>query len=200
MGKFKKVAKVIGIIVIILLSVSVSVCLFVIPTETKAFFRELYVILNKPLPIAGISAVTFAVALIKIFSMSSWGKKRIAQVEAEHNKWKREVEDEKSREEELVKENKETKAEAEKMLQSFGGSIDGLVNILYEALMTSPNLKVQALAPRLKDLFPLTLEKAQKEVEEEEREKKSHEEDTEASLENMGLGSSESDKESVQNG
>ena len=200
MGKFKKVAKVIGIIVIILLSVSVSVCLFVIPTETKAFFRELWNVLNQPLPVASVSAVTLALALIKIFSMTSWGKKALTKLEESWGKWKREVDEEKSREEELVKENKETKAEVEKMLQSFGGSIDGLVNILHEALMTSPNLKVQALAPRLKELFPLTLEKAQKEVVEEEREKKSHEEDTEASLKNMGLGSSESDKESVQNG
>jgi hypothetical protein len=199
MEKFKKVAIRIGIVALIVGSIAVSVCLFVIPTETKAFFEELWVAVNQPLPIAGFSAITFAFALIKIFSMSSWGKKALRKLEESWGKWRTQVDEEKSREEELVKENKETRAETELMLQSFSGNIEGLAKLLYEALKTSPNKKMNALADKVLEICPLTLEEAQKEVAEKDININSLQPKEITDAENMGLVG-DIDKESVQNG
>lgn len=49
--------------------------------ETIAFFGRVKDFINRPLPIIGISFVTAAVILFKLISMSSWGKKAVAEQE-----------------------------------------------------------------------------------------------------------------------
>lgn len=49
--------------------------------ETIAFFERVKDFINRPLPIIGISFVTAAVILFKLISMSSWGRKAVAEQE-----------------------------------------------------------------------------------------------------------------------
>jgi hypothetical protein len=85
------------------------------------------------------------------------------------------------------------------MLQSFGGNIEGLAKLLYEAFKTSPNKKINALADKVLEICPLTLEEAQKEVVEKDIDINSLQPKDITDAENMGLGG-DIDKESVQNG
>ena len=199
MEKFKKVAKIVGIVAIIVLAVFVGVCLYAFPNETQEYFRNAMIFLNQPLPIVGVSLLVIGGFVLKAISMTSFGKKALSDLKKEHDKWKKEVDETESHEEELVKESNETKAEVELMLKSFGGSIDGIINVLYEALMTSPNLKVQALAPRLKEMYPHTIKEAKEETKAKDLGLTSLQQEEITSAENMGLVD-EIDKESVQNG
>lgn len=49
--------------------------------ETIAFFERVKDFINRPLPILGISLTAFAVILFRFLSLSSWGKKAIAEQE-----------------------------------------------------------------------------------------------------------------------
>ena len=199
MEKFKKVAKIVGVIAIIVFALFVGVCIYALPNETQEYFRNAMSFLNQPLPIVGVSLFVIGGFVIKAISMTSFGKKALYDLKAEHNKWKKEVDETESKELELKAEVDETKQEVEDTLDRFGKDTDELIKLFYEALKTSPNKKLNTLADKLVELCPLVFEKEAKELENNVSEKKSHEEDKETSLENMGLGADE-DKESVQNG
>ena len=199
MEKFKKVAKIVGVVAIIVLALFVGVCLYAFPNETQEYFRNAMTFLNQPLPIVGVSLLVIGGFVLKAISMTSFGKKALADLKAEHNKWKKDVDETESKELELKAEVDETKREVEDTLDNFYKDNNELIKVFYEALKTSPNKKVQAFADKLVELYPLTLEKEAKELESKSDEKKPHEEDKETSLENMGLVADE-DKESVQNG
>ncbi len=49
--------------------------------ETIALFERVKDFINRPLPIIGFSLVTLAVIILKLVSMSSWGKKALAEQE-----------------------------------------------------------------------------------------------------------------------
>lgn len=49
--------------------------------ETIALFERVKDFINRPLPIIGFSLVTLAIITFKLVSMSSWGKKAIAEQE-----------------------------------------------------------------------------------------------------------------------
>lgn len=49
--------------------------------EVIAFFERVKDFINRPLPIIGFSAVTLALIIFKFVSMSSWGKKALAEQE-----------------------------------------------------------------------------------------------------------------------
>ena len=199
MEKFKKVAKIVGVVAIIVLALFVGVCVYAFPNETQEYFRNAMTFLNQPLPIVGVSLLVIGGFVIKAISMTSFGKKALADLKSDYNKWKKEVDETESKELELKAEVDETKQEVEDTLDNFYKDTNELIKVLHEALKTSPNKKVQAFADKLVELYPLVFEKEAKELENNVGKEKSHEEDTETSLENMGLGG-DIDKESVQNG
>ena len=89
---------------IALISLLAAVLVFVIvywaingKEETIALFERVKDFINQPLPIIGISFVTAAVILVKLISMSSWGKKALAEQEQRFKDFK--AEQEKEREE-----------------------------------------------------------------------------------------------------
>ena len=199
MEKFKKVAKIVGIIALIVFALFMCVCIYAFPNETQEYIRNAWSFLNTPLPIVGVSLIVIGCFVIKAISMTSFGKKQLNEVRQAWSKWKKEVDETESKELELKQEVDETKQEVEDTLDRFAKDTDELIKVVYEALKTSPNKKVQAFAKRLVELYPLTFEKEANELENKDGEEKSHEQETETSLENMGLVTDE-DKESVQNG
>ena len=199
MERFKKVAKIVGVIAIIVFALFVGVCVYAFPNETQEYFRNAMTFLNQPLPIVGVSLLVIGGFILKAISMTSFGKKALAELKADYRKWKKEVDETESKELELKAEVDETKQEVEDTLDNFYKDTNELIKVFYEALKTSPNKKVQAFADKLVELYPLIFEKEAKELENKSGEKISHEADNETSLENMGLVAGE-DKESVQNG
>lgn len=91
MDKKKKVT------MIVLIAVAAVVLGFVIvywalygKDEVIALFDRVKDFINRPLPILGISFVTAAVILFKLISMSSWGKKALAEQERKFEDFKTE--------------------------------------------------------------------------------------------------------------
>lgn len=60
--------------------------------EVIALFERVKDFINRPLPIIGISFVTAAVILFKLISMSSWGRKAVAEQERKFKDFKAEQE------------------------------------------------------------------------------------------------------------
>ena len=85
--------------------------------ETIAFFERVKDFINRPLPIIGFSAVTLAFIIFKFVSMSSWGKKALAEQERKFEELKRQQEEEKAKAAE----------EAERYKADIKGFVDGLV-------------------------------------------------------------------------
>jgi len=78
-----KTFKVIDIILLSLLGACLlasCISYFVIPQETKDFFNFLITILNKPLPIAGVSIALIGYELGKLFLKTSLGKKQMEKL------------------------------------------------------------------------------------------------------------------------
>lgn len=65
--------------------------------ETIAFFGRVKDFINRPLPIIGFSAVTLAFIIFKFVSMSSWGKKALAEQERKFEELKRQQEEERAK-------------------------------------------------------------------------------------------------------
>lgn len=199
MEKFKKVAKIVGVIAIIVLALFVGVCVYAFPTETQEYFRNAMTFLNQPLPIVGVSLLVIGGFVLKAISMTSFGKKALEDLKAEHNKWKKEVDETESKELELKAEVDETKREVEDTLDRFAKDTDELIKVFYEALKTSPNKKVQAFADKLVELYPLVFEKEKEETKDKVLNLNSFQPKEITNAKNMGLGD-DIDKESVQNG
>ena len=85
--------------------------------ETIAFFERVKDFINRPLPIIGFSAVTLAFIIFKFVSMSSWGKKALAEQERKFEEFKKQQEEEKAKAAE----------EAERYEADIKGFVDGLV-------------------------------------------------------------------------
>lgn len=85
--------------------------------ETIAFFGRVKDFINRPLPIIGFSAVTLAFIIFKFVSMSSWGKKALAEQERKFEELKRQQEEEKAKAAE----------EAERYKADIKDFVDGLV-------------------------------------------------------------------------
>lgn len=65
--------------------------------ETIAFFERVKDFINQPLPIIGISFVTAAIIIFKFVSMSSWGKKALAEQERKFEELKKQQEEERAK-------------------------------------------------------------------------------------------------------
>ena len=65
--------------------------------EVIALFERIKDFMTRPIPIIGFSAVTLALITFKLVSMSSWGKKALAEQERKFNEFKRQQEEEKAK-------------------------------------------------------------------------------------------------------
>lgn len=66
--------------------IAVLVLYFIFPTDTKNTINYFWDLLNKPLPIIGITTVALLVFVWQFFSHSAYGKKMLAQLREEHDK------------------------------------------------------------------------------------------------------------------
>ncbi len=85
--------------------------------EVIALFERVKDFINRPLPILGISLVAVAAISFRFLSLSSWGKKAIAEQKREFEEFKKQQEEEKAKAAE----------EAKKYKDDIKDFVDGLV-------------------------------------------------------------------------
>lgn len=155
-SKLDKVWKVIRIILVVLLSlgvVSLITYYCIAYNGVKSGLNELYSdikgLLNYPLPIIGISVLTLVLGIVKIVSMTDFGKKRINYLSTKINALESEITTKKEQIDSKVKEIQELKA-------TYQGEIDYLRGVLQEVCSTSPNKKIKEIGVKLGDKWEET--------------------------------------------
>jgi Skp family chaperone for outer membrane proteins len=146
----KKAIKPILITLVVLCVVAFVVCNFVMPTETKAFLENVIVLAKQPLPIIGISIITFGGVVLTFLSRTSWGKKALKKLEDKVNglvaKAKAYEEEAKSCVEKAEKNAEETKL----ILAEYKSELDTFAEQLAVACETSPNAKIREYAKTIR--------------------------------------------------
>jgi hypothetical protein len=146
----KKAIKPILITLVVLCVVAFVVCNFVMPTETKAFLENVIVLAKQPLPIIGISIITFGGVVFTFLSRTSWGKKALKDLEEKVNglvaKAKAYEEEAKSCADEMRSTSEETKL----ILAEYKSELDTFAEQLAVACETSPNAKIREYAKTIR--------------------------------------------------
>lgn len=105
----KKVIKYALFGLLALCGIALVVLYIIFPTDTKNTISYFWDLLNKPLPIIGITTVALLTFVWQFFSHSSYGKKRIQQVMEEKDKlqeeYKKFIEEADSKINELARQN-----------------------------------------------------------------------------------------------
>lgn len=145
----KKALKIIGLVVLLLGGIALATCYIVIPQETKSAIDIVMEYLNRPLPIAGISIITFSACVYGFLSSTSLGKKALATLKSEFSELRTQLTDKetmaKTYYELAIKEKEETKA----LLNTYKNELDTLTEELVKVCETIPNVKVKALAQEI---------------------------------------------------
>ena len=77
MNKINKKAKAALFIICFLLIVAIVILSITFPTQAKQIANTTWEWLNKPLPVVGVSTIILGIFIIRIFAMTSLGKKQI---------------------------------------------------------------------------------------------------------------------------
>lgn len=134
----KKKLKIIGIIALACAIITCIVFYIVKPSDTKAFMNSVWDFLNKPLPIVGFTTLMVLVFVWKVIIASKYGKKALEKIETTYqNKI------------ELLNDEKEKIKQLENNCKN---RISELEEILYNVCITIPNVKVNALGEKIKEL------------------------------------------------
>ena len=146
----KKVLKIIGLVILVLCGIALATCYIVIPQETKSAIDVVMEYLNRPLPIAGISIITFSACIFGFLSHTSIGKKALATLKSEFSELRTQLVDKetmaKTYYELAIKEKEEVKA----ILNDYSNELDYLTEELIKVCETMPNVKVKALAEEIR--------------------------------------------------
>lgn len=142
MSKVKKIWLGIGIAVLSLLVIGGIVFWLLYPELTAQWANVAWDWLNAPLPVVGISVLIMGMFIIKLVSMTSWGKTQVAKLKATYEEHKKEIGSElsisKERVDSLVEELKAKQAE-----------IEYLKNKLVELCSTIKNKRVNELGKEI---------------------------------------------------
>ena len=134
----KKRLKVVGVSTIFIGVITSIVFYIVKPNETKAFFNNVWDFLNKPLPIIGITTLAVLLFVWKVVVATRYGKKALEKIETTYQK-----------KIELLNEEKKAIKQLETKCQN---RIDYLEDTIIQVCATIPNVKVNALGEKIKEL------------------------------------------------
>ena len=84
MSKAKKIVIIILSCVIGTFAIATLVSWIIIPNETIAFIMYVWDLLNRPLPVIGISILMLGFLLWRIFARSSYGEKKLNELKKQH--------------------------------------------------------------------------------------------------------------------
>lgn len=134
----KKKLKVIGLVAIACAIVTCIVFYIVKPSDTKAFMTSVWDFLNKPLPIVGFTTLMVLVFVWKVVVATKYGKKSLEKIETTYqNKI------------ELLNEKEKTIKQLE---QKCANRINELENTIIDVCAIIPNVKVNAIGEKIKEL------------------------------------------------
>ena len=134
----KKKLKIIGFVALACAIITCIVFYIVKPSDTKAFMNSVWDFLNKPLPIVGFTTLMVLVFVWKVVIASKYGKKALEKIEKTYqNKI------------ELLNDEKEKIKQLENNCKN---RISELEETLYNVCITIPNVKVNALGEKIKEL------------------------------------------------
>jgi hypothetical protein len=146
----KKAIKPILITLVVLCVVALVVCSFVIPTETKAFLENVIVLAKQPLPIIGVSIITFGGVVLTILSRTSWGKKALKVLEEKVNDLVAKAKNYEEEAKACVDEAKSVNEETKLILAEYKSELDTFAEQLAVACETSPNAKIREYAKTIR--------------------------------------------------
>lgn len=130
--------KKVKIILLSLLGVSVVACIVlyaVFPTQFKTEISHIWDILNKPLPIIGVTTLAVLVFVWKLVITTNYGKAKLQEYERQYK--------------EICEEHKEFVGQANAELSKCYAKIDDLRHKLANACNLSTNQKIKALGKGL---------------------------------------------------
>ena len=143
MKKFFQVLKAIIISLLVLGAIAYVLCYIFLKEQTTYFTECLINFLTKPLPIVGISIVALGYVAFKIFSLTKFGKKTLAKLQEENAR--------------LRQENEEHKEQVKEILNTFENALNQAKNdientreYVIEGFELNKNIKVQALARKMR--------------------------------------------------
>ena len=143
MKKFFQVLKAIIISLLVLCAIAYVLCYIFLKEQTTYFTECLINFLQKPLPIVGISIIGLGFIAFKIFSLTKFGKKTLAKLQEENAR--------------LRQENEEHKEQVKEILNTFENALNQAKNdientreYVIEGFELNKNIKVQALARKMR--------------------------------------------------
>lgn len=122
----KKTLKIIGIVLLLACVVASCVFYIVLPTETKQFFTSVYDILNRPLPIVGVTTLAVLFFIWKIVFATRYGKKALEKVEQKYQEKYEQLVKQKELVDNSIKESKEI---GDKLTNGFINLCDIIPNV-----------------------------------------------------------------------
>ena len=134
----KKKLKVVGLIALACGVITGIVFYIIKPNDTKAFINGVLDFLNKPLPIIGITTLMVLVFVWKVVVATRYGKKALEKIE---NTYQEKIA--------LLKDKEKSIKQLE---QKCENRINDLEETLYNVCITIPNVKVNALGEKIKEL------------------------------------------------
>lgn len=142
MSKTKKILIIVFASLFVAASISIGVLYYFYPEAILQYMHTAWEWVNKPLPIAGVSLITIGLFIIKLISVSSFGKKSIKEINEKFE------EEKKTRELAEIEYNKlieNLKEELEKAKQTA----EKMREITYKVTQVIPNKKVKVIGEEL---------------------------------------------------
>lgn len=128
MKKFMKVVKIILICLAIALGVAFTVLYIVNPEQAKSILDTIMDYANRPLPIIGGSLGLVGYILLKLFSMTIYGKRNVLAAKTEYKE-----------------ESSKLKYEYETYKKELDDTVSGIKEVIVNICETSPNKKIKAI-------------------------------------------------------
>lgn len=142
MSKVKKTWLIVGISILSVLAVGGVIFWLLYPELVAQWVNVAWKWLNEPLPVAGVSVLIMGMFIIKLVSMTSWGKAQVSKIKATYEEYKTQIGGEIS----LEKEKVDSLVEE---LASKQAEINYLKSKLVELCSTIKNKRVNELGKEI---------------------------------------------------
>ena len=141
-SKFEKVLSIILICLLVAIGIAVAVLYIIMPDVVKDGFEYVVDLLNKPLPIVGLTTSAVLIFLWQVIVRVRFGKGAIAKYDQKCQENTEMILEEKNN----IKNEREENAKERKENREM---INELRNQLVEVCKTSPNIKINELGERI---------------------------------------------------
>lgn len=128
MKKIMKVVKIILICLAVALGIAFVVFYIVNPEQAVSILNAILDFFDRPLPIVGVSLGVAGYIVIKVFSLTIYGKRNVLAAKAEYKE-----------------ESSKLKYEYETYKKELEDTVSGIKEVICDICKTSPNKKIKAI-------------------------------------------------------